>query len=52
MSNHHTTDLSRTVQELLPRRQAMWQNMTKATVWVSAAVAGLLLILLLWFVIL
>lgn len=52
MSHDHSVDLTPTVRELLPRSVAGWHALTKAGLIVGLAVAGLLLVMLLVFVIL
>lgn len=52
MSHDHHIDLTATLRELQPRSVAGWQNFTKAGAMVGLAVAGLLLLMLVFLVIL
>ncbi len=52
MSHDHHVDLTATLRELQPRSAEGWHQFTKAGFYVSVAVAGLLLFMLLVFVIL
>lgn len=52
MSHDHHIDLTATLRELQPRSVAGWHNFTKAGAMVALAVAGLLLLMLVFLVIL
>lgn len=52
MSHDHPIDLTATLRELQPRSTEGWHQFTKAGLIVSVAVAALLLLMLLVFVIL
>jgi hypothetical protein len=51
MASNYQIDQSATMRELLTPRQRMWENVTKASVFVTLAVVALLFSLLLVFVI-
>ncbi|MEJ0063097.1 MAG: aa3-type cytochrome c oxidase subunit IV [Alphaproteobacteria bacterium] len=48
----HATDLTPTIDELLPKHKATWNQFTKTALYVAVANAALLVALLFFFVIL